>query len=53
MAHTLAKIKWYVSGPHLKKNCFYFSPQVPYLKRLNAITIIKIEEMKNLTLGHL
>jgi hypothetical protein len=31
----------------------YFIPQVPYLKRLYAIKLIKIEEMKNLTLGHL
>jgi hypothetical protein len=30
-AHTLAKIKWYISGPHFKKFNFYFSPQVPYL----------------------
>jgi hypothetical protein len=29
-AHTLAKIKWYISGPHLKKLFFYFSPQVLY-----------------------
>jgi hypothetical protein len=32
---------------------FYFSPQVTYLWRLYAIKIIKIEEIKNLTLGHL
>jgi hypothetical protein len=51
--HTLAKIIWYVSGPHFKKIVFYFSPQVPYLWRLYGIKIIKIEEIKNLTLGHL
>jgi hypothetical protein len=28
-AHTLAKIKWYVSGPHLKKNNFLFQPSSP------------------------
>jgi hypothetical protein len=36
-----------------KKKKFYFIPQVPYLYRLYAIKLIKIEEMKNLTLGHL
>jgi hypothetical protein len=51
--HTLAKIIWYVSGPQVKKFVFYFSPQVPYLWRLYGIKIIKIEEIKNLTLGHL
>jgi hypothetical protein len=45
MVRILPKLK--------KKNFFYFGPQVPYLKRLYAIKIIKIEEMKNLTLGHL
>ncbi len=37
--------------PTLKKN--YFSSQVPYLCRLHDIKIIKFEEKKNLTLGHL
>ncbi len=32
---------------------FYFIPKVPYLWRLYDIKIIKIEEIKNLTLGHL
>ncbi len=28
-AHTLAKIKWYVSGQHLKKFNFSLIPKVP------------------------
>ncbi len=39
--------------PTKKKIIFYFSLQVPYLQRLSDIKIIKIKEMKNLTLGHL
>ncbi len=35
------------------KKIIYFSPQVPYLQTLHDIKIIEIEEIKNLTLGHL
>jgi hypothetical protein len=52
-AHTLAEIKWYVSGPSLKKNNFLFQPPSPLHKTLHDIKIIKIEEIENLTLGHL
>jgi hypothetical protein len=43
-AHTQAKKKWYVSGPHLK-----ISPQIPFLQRLYDIKIIKVEEIKSHT----
>jgi hypothetical protein len=36
-----------------KKKNFSFNPQVPYLLTLHDIKIIKIREIKNLTLGHL
>jgi hypothetical protein len=52
----LAKIGWYVSGPHKKKNQFFISALKSPTYRdfmAYAIKIIKIEEMKNLTLGHL
>jgi hypothetical protein len=40
--------------PTLKKNYFLFQPSTPLpIETLHAIKIIKIEEMKNLTLGHL
>ncbi len=50
-AHTLAKIKCYVSGTHKKK--ILFLPSSPLPIETLCIKIIKIEEIENLTLGHL
>jgi hypothetical protein len=47
-AHTLAKIKLYVSGPNLQKIIFFSVPKSPTYRHF-----IKIEEIENLTLGHL